>query len=252
MASLENVSFQLYSARMAPPAAGQIGALADLGYRNVEPYGGLVAEADSLAAAMAARGVRAPTMHVGLDAMEGGYSATAAAARKLGVATLIVPAVPPAMRKQDLAGWKATAGRLAAAAARAEGDGFGFAWHNHSFEFEPMAGGGMPLDVLLGEAPAIGWQADLGWIARAGEDPLAWMARYSGRVVALHVKDLAPHGTATDEEGWADVGQGTLPLEKWVEAGRAAGAKTLVLEHDKPSDWLRFARRSIEALKGWA
>ncbi|MBV1704673.1 MAG: sugar phosphate isomerase/epimerase, partial [Hyphomicrobiales bacterium] len=226
MASLENVSFQLYSARMSPPAAAQVATLAGLGYRNVEPYGGLLADADALAAALTAHHVGAPTTHVGLADLERDFAGVAAAARKLGVKTLIAPALPAEERSQDLAGWKAVAGRLAAAGKRASDEGFAFAWHNHAFEFADIAGGGKPLDVLLGEAPAIGWQADLGWIARAGEDPLAWMQKYSGRVVALHVKDMAPHGTAEDEDGWADVGHGALPLEAWVAAVRAAGAKT--------------------------
>jgi hypothetical protein len=36
------------------------------------------------------------------------------------------------------------------------------------------------------------------------------MRRHAGRVNAVHVKDFAPAGTNLDEDGWADVGAGTL------------------------------------------
>ena len=40
-----------------------------------------------------------------------------------------------------------------------------------------------------------------GWIAWAGEDPVAWIKKYAGRVTSLHIKDLAPKGQNADEDG---------------------------------------------------
>ena len=45
---------------------------------------------------------------------------------------------------------------------------------------------------------------------RGGADPLEWMRPYGNRITAVHVKDIAPAGESADEDGWADVGHGTV------------------------------------------
>ena len=51
-----------------------------------------------------------------------------------------------------------------------------------------------------------------------------------------------------NEDGWADVGHGTVDWAGLIKAFREkSAAKVYVMEHDNPSDVERFARRSIEA-----
>jgi len=69
---------------------------------------------------------------------------------------------------------------------------------------------------------------------------------------AVHVKDIAPAGEKADEDGWADVGTGTLDWKHYIADVKAkTQAKYFVLEHDKPSDAIRFARTSMATLKGY-
>ena len=65
---------------------------------------------------------------------------------------------------------------------------------------------------------------------RGGADPLAWIERYGQRIVAVHVKDIAKPGQGLDEDGWADVGHGTIDWAALIETlrGQDAGA---VLHH---------------------
>ena len=97
------------------------------------------------------------------------------------------------------------------------------------------------------------WEMDLAWVVKAGEDPVSWMDRLGGRITAIHVKDIAPAGENVDEDGWADVGQGTLDWQKLLADAKAkTKAQYYVMEHDKPSDAIRFAKRSIAAVKQWS
>ena len=59
---------------------------------------------------------------------------------------------------------------------------------------------------------------------------------------AAHVKDIAPAGQNLDQDGWADVGAGVLDWQDLWRACRAAGARWMVVEHDKPADPARTAR----------
>ena len=72
------------------------------------------------------------------------------------------------------------------------------------------------------------------------------------RVVACHVKDIAPAGQCLDEDGWADPGHGVLDWTALRAAMQEAGVKLFVVEHDKPSDVARFARRAAETIAQWA
>ena len=251
MAPIDLLSFQLYSARNFPPLETQLATLAALGYRQVEPYGGLYAALDDLAAALGRHGLAAPSGHFGLDLLEGDFERALKVARKLDMELVVAPYLAPEQRPSNAEAWRAFGIRLAKLAEKFEEEGFGFGWHNHDFEMRALPDGSYPIDWLLSASDKIQWQADIGWIARAGEDPLRWIARYAARLSALHVKDVAKPGEKEKEEGWADPGAGTLDLKAIVAAGIAAGAKILVVEHDAPSDYQRFARNAIAAAQEW-
>ena len=61
------------------------------------------------------------------------------------------------------------------------GKGLGLAWHNHDFEMVALADGNRPMDLLLEAAPKLGWEADIAWIVRGGQDPVAWLGRHPAR-----------------------------------------------------------------------
>lgn len=89
-------------------------------------------------------------------------------------------------------------------------------------------------------------------MVRAGADVLNWIDRHADRIVAVHVKDIAPEGQAQEEDGWTDVGHGTIA---WPALARTLRDRTqaryYVMEHDNPADFERFARRSIEAARNF-
>ena len=105
------------------------------------------------------------------------------------------------------------------------------------------------MSLILEHAPSVEWEADIAWIVRGGGDPMAWIADHGDRMTTAHVKDIAPDGECVDEDGWADVGHGTMDWAAITAALRGAGVDLFVMEHDKPSDAARFAKRSLDAFK---
>ncbi len=244
-----DISFQLYSARNFPPLTDTLSNLARLGYNQVEGFGGLYADAASLANALKANGLSMPTGHFGLDMLEDTATAMKTA-EILGIKTLFCPAIPPEQRSQDEADWVKLAEKLAVLGETYKKAGFGFGWHNHDFEFKPTASGKLPMEILLDTASDIEWECDVAWVVKGGHDPLTWIDRYADRVPAIHVKDIAPAGECVDEDGWADVGHGTMDWQAILDGVRAkTKCQYFVMEHDNPSDVSRFASRSIDALK---
>ena len=243
-------SYQLYSSRNHGPLPDTLGMLRDLGYDAVEGFGGLLDDPDGLKAALDASGLPMPTSHVGLDLLEGDPGRAVEICRALGIRTVFCPFVQPADRPEDAAGWRAFGERLDAAGRPIRDAGMTFGWHNHDFEFRPLPDGTRPIDAMFEGAPHLLWEADVAWIVRGGADPIAEIGRYADRIAAVHVKDIAPEGEAADEDGWADVGHGTVDWMRIMTALRErTPAEHFVMEHDKPSDDRRFAERSIAAAR---
>ncbi|WP_172122934.1 MULTISPECIES: sugar phosphate isomerase/epimerase [unclassified Devosia] len=248
---MTELSFQLYSARNYPDLDDFLAKLAALGYTQVEGYGGLYADAPALAEKFKRNGLSMPTGHFGLAQLQDTDTALKTA-ETLGVKRLYCPHIGPEGRSADESKWVELAETLAGLGETFTRAGYGFGWHNHDFEFVPTTSGRTPMEIILETAPALEWEADVAWIARGKADPVQWFDRYGDRITAVHVKDIAPAGEATDEDGWADVGFGVLNWDQLInEVTSRTKAQYFVAEHDKPSDAERFARRSIATAKNW-
>jgi len=243
-------SFQLYSARNFQPWPQVLQTLARLGYRNVEGFGGLYDDPARLKAELDANGLGMPSGHFSLELLEDDFPRARDIAETLGVQLVACPYLAADARPSDAAGWKRFGERLGEVGKKVSDAGLGFGWHNHDFEFKRLADGSVPQDHILAAAPELGWEMDIAWVIRGGADPIQWIDRYGERIVAAHVKDIAPTGEGTDEDGWADVGHGTVDWAGLVKTLKAKSkARWLVIEHDNPSDFERFAKRSLESAK---
>lgn len=249
-----NVSFQLYSARETASWSDTFQELAALGYTQVEGYGANYADPAATRAMLDQAGLTMPSGHFSpIDQFEDDFVGTIGAARALGMKRLFCPAPEEALRNStDPADWIAFGKTLATVGERVRDAGLSFGWHNHHWEFMPLPDGQIPMQLILDNAPAIDWEMDVAWVVRGGADPLDWIARNADRITTAHVKDIAPEGEAADEDGWADVGHGTMDWATLYGALRDAGVDLFVMEHDKPSDISRFASRSIAAFKSIA
>ncbi len=250
MAVIAPLSFQLYSARLAPPETDVLKTLAEAGYTNVETFRPNYEDAEGFRRALDAAGLTAKSGHFDLALAEADFGRVVELCRILGIETVVIPYLLPEARPTDEAGWRDLGQRLAKlAVACAEGE-LRLAWHNHDFEFLALPGGAFPIEHIL--ADSVLWEADPAWIVRAGADPAQWLERYADRLVSVHVKDIAPAGENLDEDGWADVGTGVVDWDALWRISAASSASLMIAEHDKPSDFTRFARVSAERMRALA
>ena len=249
---MTDFSYQLYSSRNFGPLGDTLRMVADLGYTQVEGYGGLYIDEEAVAAlkaGLAETGLTMPTGHFSLAQVEGDPAGTVAIALALDAKAVMVPHIGPEDRASDAAGWRAFGKRLAKAGQPFWDVGMAFGWHNHDFEFQALPDGEIPLELILAGDDRLALELDVAWCVVAGQEPLDWIAGYKNRLIASHIKDIAPKGEATDEDGWADVGHGTMDWSGLMTALRATKCQYFVMEHDNPSDDKRFATRSIASAK---
>lgn len=241
----EDLSIQLYSLREYGDLSRQLAALADLGFKRVETVGGHLENAASTRTALDAHGIEAPTGHAALADLRNRTDWVVDQAHTLGIKELYMPAVAAEDRHgRDDEFWRALGNDLGEIATLLNEKGLALGYHNHHWELVPFTDGTTPLEHLFAGAngSALTFEADLAWLVRGQADPIAWMEREKSRLTAIHIKDLAPDGENLDEDGWADIGEGTLDWPGLFSAAQAHGTKWFVLEHDKPSDAVRFAR----------
>lgn len=251
---MTKLGFQLYSARNFPPLADTLTEVAKAGYAEVEGYGALYASMDesqlkAMKADLDANGLTMPTGHFGLDLLEQEPNRALLIAKTLGMEAIYCPYLMPDQRPTDAAGWRAFGQRLGEAGKRYQDAGYAFGWHNHDFEFKTFGDGTTPQEQIFAGGPDLMWEADIAWVIRGGADPLAWIDRYGDRITAVHVKDVAPAGENADEDGWADVGHGTVDWRGLMTALRRTPARHFIVEHDNPNDLERLISRSIASFK---
>ncbi len=228
------LSVQLYTLRdaLAADFDGTLGRLAAAGFTAVEPFQ-LDRFAADLTTSLPRHGLSAPTTHVGL--LNGDQPALFAAARDLGVQTVIEPHVPVA-RWQSAADIAAIAEALNAAAALAADFGLRVGYHNHQHELEAMIDGRHGLEVLAEDLePAVVLEVDTYWAYAGGADVPALLGRLGERVTALHVKD---GDGSLDTSRQVAVGSGMLPVWSFLAAAPQA---LRVVELDNSADDLLAA-----------
>jgi sugar phosphate isomerase/epimerase len=246
MGNTDILSIQLYTMRSLGDLDRVLDAVKQAGYGHVETIGSHLDEAERVRAKLEARGLKVSSSHVSLAALRERLDGVIRACHTLGLEQLFMPAVPPEQRQSDAPFWRALGRELGQVAERMGDQGITFGYHNHDWELAPKDGVKTALELIFegAESTSLTWQVDIAWLVRGGADPKAWMERYRNRVVSAHVKDIAPNGQNEDQDGWADVGAGVLDWRDLWGAARAAGAKWMVVEHDKPADPAGTARAS--------
>ena len=127
-----------------------------------------------------------------------------------------------------------------------------FGYHNHDFEFTKLDGK-YALDILYEEVPASLLQTELDtcWVNVGGEDPVAYLTKYSGRAPVLHLKDFVGSKSENmykligidDKEkseenekfAFRPVGYGKQDFPKILAAAEPAGVQWVVVEQDQPT-----------------
>jgi len=244
MTAVDPISIQLYSLRSLGDVDLVLDTVAAAGYRHVELVGAHLDDAAATRAKLAARGLQPSSSHVAMAALRERPDGILDACAALGCDLLFMPSVPHEERGSPAPYWRALGHELGRLAERFAARGVRLGYHNHAFEMQRQDDGRTALEIIFeaaGASPLL-WEADIAWLVRGGAAPKPWIERYRARLVAVHVKDIAPPGQNLDQDGWADVGTGVLDWVDLWQACRAAGARWAVVEHDRPRDPALTAR----------
>jgi sugar phosphate isomerase/epimerase len=207
--------------------------LAEIGYRNVEPFSlnGLTAE--QYAALLQEYGLKASARHVdvGTPDKPADIGQILEENRILGLRYFGSGATPHDQGEPLLtteAEWVAYAEYLDEVGEQARQAGQRLMVHNHNWEFETVFGERTAFDILVQHTDPknVVFQLDLYWASFAEADPEQLVERYGDRIKLFHVKDMRGSDRRIEI-----VGRGIIDFpEIFEEAG--GGIRYYVVEHD--------------------
>jgi len=246
------IGLQLYTVRdlLAEDVPGTIKAVARIGYEGVEVGGLYGLKAKEWKRLLADHNLKLVGGGVGLRDLQNDLARQVDTCRELGVSTLMIGAVQKELREAN-GDWKRIVAELAEACAKAKEAGLRILYHNHAYEFQTKVNGMYALDYVYASisAETLKGELDTYWIKTGGEDPVAYIRKYAGRVPFLHIKDRAP-APADQTCPFAEIGQGFLDWDAIFAAAQESGVEWHIVEQDRmirPS--LESARMSFDYMK---
>jgi sugar phosphate isomerase/epimerase len=242
------IAVQMYSLRAIDGFDAQLALARRCGFDWIEAVGTHGLAPAQFARQVKAAGAQVGSMHVGLADLERDPLPLIEACGLTGCPLIVMPFLPLAMRPSTPAGWRDIGSRLRAIAATLGRSNLRLAYHNHDFEFLRY-GSQTALEWVFegSDEVELGWEADLGWITRAGAQADAWLDRLGDRLAAVHVKDVAA-AAGGDEDGWVALGDGTIRWDQ-VLPHIASLTRLVIFEHDHPTDHERTLTRSRALLR---
>ena len=220
---MAEITVQLYSLRAEAghDYAATLRAVADIGFRCVEPAGYPGTTPAAAAKLFQELGLRAPSCHgrlpVGDDkdrvleeALLMGHEA-------------IITGCPPNFREdfQTADRIRALADLYNEAAQNAAPHGIRVGYHNHDWDVG-LVDGEPGYRIFLAHTDAsVLWEADIYWVARAGVDPVGFLEEIGSRGRFLHFKDgMLGGGEAFEEKETADGRIMVSQAKPFMPAGR--------------------------------
>jgi Sugar phosphate isomerases/epimerases len=146
--------------------------------------------------------------------------------------------------------------------------GISLYYHNHHAEFQKFDGEYL-LDIIKNHTKHLGFEMDVHWVQRGGENPVTFIQKYEGRIALIHLKDYRigalnyDFSQGMDMQGimnafnnivqFAEVGEGSLDISGIMNAGAASGAKYFLVEQDDvygkdPFDCLETSANNLRKL----
>ena len=257
----KNIGIQLYTLRnqIKADTAGTIKAVADAGYKQVEPYG--FPGATDMIKAAKDNGLKVNSSHFAWESVtapdkEGvtPFEEILKGAKDVGLTHLVIPYLHGHNRK-TLDDYKRVADLCNKAAAKAKAAGIQLAYHNHNFEFQPMEGGKSGYDIFVSEfSEDMKFELDVFWVKAGGVDPAKLIKKLKGRVSQLHRKDLKkgvelPNYGKLGNDAFKELGNGMIPMGPIIDAAADAGAAHCHVEQDQSPDPIKSIGQSMTHLK---
>lgn len=234
------IGLQLYSIRevIGKDIPGHLKQLKEMGYEGVEFAGYYGKKAEDLRKLLDDAGLKCCGTHTGLGTLKGeALKGTVEFNKAIGNRYLICPG----MDGKTVDGWKDLAKVFTEAAEKLKAEGMVTGYHAHGGDFRKL-GDTTPWDVFFSAAgPDVVMQMDTGNCMGGGGDPVAYLKKFPGRALTVHLK----------EHGGGVIGEGKVAWKEVFELCETTGKTEwyIIEEEGGGQKALDTVKRALENLK---
>lgn len=243
-----NYGLQLYSVRdiTKDDFQGALRAVAEMGYKMVEPAGFFGNSAEDVAAMLDSYGLTCCSTHTGYGLLKDSFDETLAYHKTIGCKNIILPSAPW-NTKEEL---DETIANIKKWQPIIEDAGMKLHYHNHSHEFMKNSAGQIMHDELA-ERTNILFELDTFWVYNAKLDPVEIMEKYRGRVEFIHLKDgiMQDWSTPGSHAKGKSVGSGDAPVLAVRKKAIEMGIDMVIESEGLEPTGLEEVKRCIDFLK---
>src|SRR5882672_2580366 len=230
---------------------GTLKKVGAIGYKEVEAAGFYNKSAAEFRKSIEGAGLTIPSAHYSLQDLLDGFDAKLAFAHELGLKYIICSfpfvANPDRFHAEKyyeeisrgitLDDWKWNFDQFSRLGEKTKKAGIAFGYHNHNMEFRKLSGVLVYDELLrLTDPTLVKMEMDIGWVAGAGYDPVAYLEKFPGRYELFHVKDInaGPPTTEGEGAGSTELGHGTIDWKKVFAAAKKASVEHYFVEQEEP------------------
>lgn len=233
---MKPISIQLYSLRdeAQNDFPGVLKAVADMGYKGVEPAGLYGTKPSDVKKMVEDLGMVVSSNHQPWPTLDN-LDEVVQVAGELGTGSVVCGWGADFFK--DEATIRKTADLANTIVDKLTSQGLTVALHNHYWEFDKI-GGQLKYDMFMDLCPKLKCELDTYWSSNFGmNDPAEIVARYKSRTPLLHIKD----GPLVKDEAHQAVGAGKMDIPAVVKAADESVLQWVIVEIDRCDTDMRQA-----------
>jgi sugar phosphate isomerase/epimerase len=259
---MDQIGIQLYTLRkeISRDLKGTIKAVAESGYKQVEPYGFPSPQSIEMIKEARKCGIKVNSSHFDWNSVlhpefKGvlPFKEILSLAEKYKLSHLVIPYLAEGDRR-DLDGYKKVSESLNKAAELSSTANIQLAYHNHAFEFKTMDKGKSGYDIFIENfSSQMAFEMDVFWVKLGGENPVAMIKELKGRISQLHLKDLKkksviPNFGKVTPDTFDEIGDGMINMIPIMKIAQKTGVLHCHIEQDQSPNPIASIQKSLSFL----
>ena len=252
--NINQVSFQLYTARKFIPYKNIFEFISSTGIKNVELFALSDFDEIELKDLLQEFDLTSLSAHISFESLNQ-INLILDKLKYLNVKHAIMPAPKaiPGMEFEDFFKisedeWANFAKEISNYIKVFNDNGLSLGYHNHSFEFNVMPNGKFPIEYILDENENLKFEIDLGWTTAGYANPIEWINKYNNQIIACHLKDFYSDENMLDHHNQSSIGEGFIDWKKLLIKLSETPCEIIAIEHDDPKDYKTYITKSLEYL----
>ncbi len=252
--NINQISFQLYTARKFTPYRNIFEYISSTGIKNIELFALSDFDEIELKDLLQEFSLTSLSAHVSFESLDK-IDLILNKLKYLKIKHAIIPAPKAIPGKQfeeffhiSEAEWVKFAREISDKINIFIDNGFTLGYHNHSFEFNVLPNGKYPMEYILDENENLKFEIDLGWTTAGNANPIEWIDKYKNQIIACHLKDFYSPGNMLDHNNQSSIGEGFINWKELLNKISETPCEIIAIEHDDPKDYKKYVTNSLEYL----